>query len=154
MPPIKRILLPTDFSPYSHVAAEHAFQLAGCFGAELHLLHVIQDPVMMYPDVALSVPPPMIDVRELESSAQKSLDRISIPEHISCTARTVRHGPEFLEIVRYAKENEIDMIVMGTHGRSGLSHALMGSVAEKVVRKAPCPVLTVRPEGHKFEMPF
>ena len=67
--------------------------------------------------------------------------------------RATRQGPPFLEIVRYAKENEIDMIVLGTHGRGGLAHMLMGSVAEKVVRKAPCPVLTVRPEGHQFEMP-
>ena len=67
--------------------------------------------------------------------------------------RATAQGTPFLEIIRYAKEKDIDMIVMGTHGRSGLVHMLMGSVAEKVVRKAPCPVLTVRPEGHKFVMP-
>ena len=65
----------------------------------------------------------------------------------------VRTGTPFVEIVRHAKENDVDLIVMGTHGRTGLVHALIGSVAEKVVRKAPCPVLTVRPEGHQFIMP-
>lgn len=58
-----------------------------------------------------------------------------------------------MEIIDYARENEIDLIVIGTHGRSGLMHILMGSVAERIVRKAPCPVLTVKPEGHQFVMP-
>ena len=62
-------------------------------------------------------------------------------------------GTPFLEIIRYAREHEIDLIVMGTHGRSGLGHVLIGSVAERVVRKSPCPVLTIRPGGHEFVMP-
>jgi nucleotide-binding universal stress UspA family protein len=67
--------------------------------------------------------------------------------------RTARQGVPFLEILLYAKEQEIDLIVIGTHGRSGLAHVLLGSVTEKIVRKASCPVLTVRPEGHQFVMP-
>ena len=62
-------------------------------------------------------------------------------------------GPPFLEIIRYAKSNDIDLIIMATHGRTGLAHIMIGSVVEKVVRKAPCPVLTVRPSGHQFVMP-
>jgi nucleotide-binding universal stress UspA family protein len=65
----------------------------------------------------------------------------------------VRQGPPFLEIVRYAQEANIDLIVLGTHGRGGLAHMLLGSVAEKVVRKAPCPVLTVRHPEHEFVAP-
>ena len=65
----------------------------------------------------------------------------------------LRHGPPFVEIIKYAKENGVDMIVMGTHGRSGLAHMMLGSVAEKVVRKAPCPVLTVHLKDHHFVMP-
>ena len=67
--------------------------------------------------------------------------------------RELRKGSPFLEIVRYAKDKNIDLIVLGTHGRSGLSHVLLGSVAERVVRKAPCPVLTVRHPEHEFVMP-
>jgi nucleotide-binding universal stress UspA family protein len=67
--------------------------------------------------------------------------------------REVRTGATFLEIIDYAKTQEIDLIVIGTHGRSGLMHVLMGSVAERVVQKAPCPVLTVKPEGHQFVLP-
>ena len=67
--------------------------------------------------------------------------------------KVVRQGPPFLEIVRYAQEANIDLIVLGTHGRGGLAHMLLGSVAEKVVRKAPCPVLTVRHPEHEFVAP-
>ena len=62
-------------------------------------------------------------------------------------------GTPFLEVIRYAKDHDIDLVIVGTHGRTGLVHVLMGSVAEKIVRKAPCPVLAVRPEGHQFVMP-
>ena len=67
--------------------------------------------------------------------------------------RSTRTGPPFVEIIRYAKEHDVDLLIMGTHGRGGLAHMLLGSVAEKVVRKSPCPVLTVRPDQHQFAMP-
>jgi nucleotide-binding universal stress UspA family protein len=67
--------------------------------------------------------------------------------------REIRQGSPFLEIIRYAKEKNIDLIVLGTHGRSGLAHVMLGSVAERVVRIAPCPVLTVRHPEHEFVMP-
>jgi nucleotide-binding universal stress UspA family protein len=90
-----------------------------------------------------------------EPAAQEELDRLEVPgaEQVRQVVREVQSGPPFVEIVRYAKEHDVDLIVMGTHGRTGIAHALIGSVAEKVVRKAPCPVLTVRPEGHQFVMP-
>lgn len=152
---LKRILLPTDFSDSSKDTMSYACAFAEQFGSELHVLHVLQDLVTMVPEPGLAFPPPGDYMQELKESAEKAL--AEIPDAEWCQGKTVvretRQGPPFLEIVRYAKENDIDLIVMGTHGRSGLAHVLLGSVAEKVVRKAPCPVLTVRPPEHKFEMP-
>ena len=152
---LKKILLPTDFSEYSEAARDFACSLVEKFGAELHLLHVLQDLVAMAPEPGMAFPPPGDYMQELEASARQALEKRP-GESLSgdhTVVREVRHGSPFLEIIRYAKDNDIDLIVMGTHGRSGLAHVLLGSVAEKVVRKSPCPVLTVRPEAHKFEMP-
>ena len=85
------------------------------------------------------------------SDAERRLADISL-DGIE-TVRAIRVGHAFVEILQYATDNAIDMIVMGTHGRGPIQHLLLGSVAEKVVRKAPCPVLTVRQPGHKFVMP-
>jgi nucleotide-binding universal stress UspA family protein len=92
---------------------------------------------------------------ELKAIAEKALAEIPDPAWAAgkSIVRVCRQGTPFLEIVRYAKEHEMDLIVLGTHGRSGLAHVLMGSVAERVVRKSPCPVLTVRPTEHQFVMP-
>lgn len=152
---IKRILLPTDFSENSQHGVAYACALAEQFRSELHVLHVVQDLVAMVPEPGLAFPPPGDYVREMEEAARAALAQI--PDASWAAGKTVvrvtRQGPPFLEIVRYAKEQSIDLIVMGTHGRSGLAHVLMGSVAERVVRKAPCAVLTVRPKGHQFVMP-
>jgi nucleotide-binding universal stress UspA family protein len=152
---LNRILLPTDFSDHSKQAAKYACAFAEQFGAELHLLHVLQDLVAMVPEPGLAFPPPGDYMQELTASAEKGLAGFLDPQWAAGKniVRETRQGPPFLEIVRYAKENNIDLIVLGTHGRSGLAHMLLGSVAEKVVRKAPCPVLTVRPEEHEFVMP-
>jgi len=152
---LKKILLPTDFSDYSQNAAAYATEFANSFGAELHLLHVMQDLVATVPEPGLAFPPPGDYMQELQQSAEQGLAKLPDPplNDGGKVVRVVRQGPPFLEVVRYAKENDIDLIIMGTHGRSGLSHVLLGSVAEKVVRKAPCPVLTVRPSDHKFVMP-
>jgi len=152
---LKKILLPTDFSEYSDAAREYACSFVEKFGAELHLLHVLQDLVAMAPEPGMAFPPPGDYMKELQASAEQALAKRpgdSLPAETT-VVREVRHGTPFLEIIRYAKEKEIDLIVLGTHGRSGLAHVLLGSVAEKVVRKAPCPVLTVRSKEHKFEMP-
>jgi universal stress protein A len=152
---MKRILLPTDFSDYSQNAVAYATEFANTFGAELHLLHVLQDLVAMVPEPGLAFPPPGDYMQELQESAEAALAKIPDPppSEGGNVVRVVRQGPPFVEIVRYAKENDIDLVIMGTHGRSGLAHVLLGSVAEKVVRKAPCPVLTVRPTDHQFVMP-
>ncbi len=148
---LKRILFPTDFSDTAACSLDYASGLASRFGARLHVLHVVPDP--MSQDWAgeaggISFP----DLRETWiAEAERRLGELSLSGVE--TQRATRVGHAFVEIVRYARENDIDLIVMGTHGRGAVSHMLLGSVAEKVVRKAPCPVLTVRKPGHTFVMP-
>lgn len=152
---LKRIAVPTDFSEFSNNALKYGCALSEKFGAELHLIHVLQDLVAMVPEPGLAFPPPGDYIEQLNTSCEEALAKLpddSWPVGGN-VVRAVRQGPTFVEIVRYAKENEIDLLVMGTHGRSGLTHVLLGSVAEKVVRKSPCPVLTVRPDQHQFVMP-
>ena len=152
---LNRILLPTDFSENSAVAVSYACALAEQFGAELHILHVMQDLVTMIPEPGMAFPPPGDYMLELKASAEKALAEIPDPTWAAgkSVIRVTRQGTPFLEILRYAKDGNVDLIVLGTHGRSGLAHVLMGSVAERVVRKSPCPVLTVRPSTHQFVMP-
>ncbi len=152
---IKKVLLPTDFSDDSRHALTYACAFAEKFGAELHLLHVVQDLVAIVPEPGLAFPPPGDYLGELRQSAERVL--ATMPDAAwsagKTVVRVVRQGPPYVEIVRYAKEAGIDLLVIGTHGRSGLAHVLLGSVAEKVVRKAPCPVLTVRSGEREFVMP-
>jgi nucleotide-binding universal stress UspA family protein len=146
---LKNLLLPVDFSEPSLKATEYALSLAHKFGATLHLLHVIEDPVVYLP-MFESYPIPTRE--QFETYAQDRLENW-IPageaEGIRIEPR-FRHGRPHVEIVEYAEENRIDLIVMGTHGRGLAAHLLMGSVAEKIVRKAPCPVLTVHFSGKQF----
>ena len=152
---LQRILLPTDFSEHSAAARVYACAFAEQFGAELHLLHVIQDLAPLVPEPGAALAPPVDYLRELELNANAMLERAVDPSWAAGKTihRAVRQGPPYLEIIRYAQETNIDLIVLGTHGRGGLAHMLLGSVAEKVVRKAPCPVLTVRHPEHEFVEP-
>ena len=151
---LKRILLPTDFSKFSHNALNYAVALAEKFGAELYLLNVVQDIGVLLPDMVSAVPvlPPM---DQITAGVREALQRLIQENHLEQikVQAEVREGTPFYEIIQFAKDKNIDLIVMGTHGRSGLAHVLMGSVAEKVVRKAPCPVLTVRDPEHEFVHP-
>lgn len=151
---LNRILLPTDFSEFSDVATKYACAFTEQFGAELHLLHVLEVFESTTPDFALGLALPSRTAESLQA-VEDALTKVLDPAWSEGRdfTKTTAEGPPFLEILRYAKEQDIDLIVMGTHGRSGLVHVLMGSVAERVVRKAPCPVLTVRPDGHQFVMP-
>jgi nucleotide-binding universal stress UspA family protein len=125
---LKQILVPTDFSEPSEVAVRYAKALAEAFQASLHVLHVIEDPYL-YGWSAEGYIPSLPTLRdEMEKTARDML------------GKTLR-------------EADVDLIVLGTHGRAAIAHMLMGSVAEKVVRKAPCPVLTVRRPEHEFVMP-
>jgi nucleotide-binding universal stress UspA family protein len=148
---LDRILTPTDYSEYSRHAITYACELATRFESELRLLHVVLPPAAI---VTYGGPVPPASVNP-EIMAKEELDKLEVPDagQIRQVVREVKTGTPFVEIVRYAKANDVDLIVIGTHGRTGIAHALLGSVAEKVVRKASCPVLTVRPEGHQFVMP-
>jgi nucleotide-binding universal stress UspA family protein len=152
---LHRILVPTDFSKWSRNALTYGVAFAEKFGAEIHLLHVVQDLALFIPEAVMMAPPMAPPVEQFISSARAALERVVqdlalpalriVPE--------VAEGVPFTEIVRCAREKDIDLIVMGTHGHTGLAHMLLGSVAEKVVRKAPCPVLTVRHPEHEFVHP-
>jgi len=149
---LERVLVPIDFSKFSKHALRYGCAFADEFHAELHLLHVLQDLIHVVPDVGTGLPAPDVYFREVHENAEKAL--AELPGDLWSggkeVVRALRTGTPFLEIVRYAKEEQIDLIVLGTHGRSALVHLLLGSVAEKVVRKAPCPVLTVRHPEHEF----
>jgi nucleotide-binding universal stress UspA family protein len=152
---LRRILVPTDFSKFSKVALTYAAAFADKFGAELHLLHVVQNLAVMIPDSVNVMPPVGPSIEQLTSAVSEALDRLVSENQLERfkPKKAVREGTPFYEIIQYAKETSIDLIVMGTHGHSGLVHVLLGSVTEKVVRKSPCPVLTVRHPEHEFVHP-
>jgi nucleotide-binding universal stress UspA family protein len=152
---LKRILVPTDFSKFSQNALTYAVAFAEKFGAELYLLNVVQDLALFLPDAVTAGPPLVPPLDQITTAVHEALDRLVTASHLEHlkVQREVREGAPFSEIVRYAREQDIDLIVMGTHGRGGLAHVLLGSVSEKVVRKAPCPVLTVRHPEHEFVHP-
>ena len=149
---IKRILVPMDFSPPSDAALEYARSVALRYGGSLHLLHVAEDPYRAFYSAEVYVPA-VEGLREeiLSDTAGRLKDRLrpSDVTELHATADSIIGTPAG-SIVEYAAGHGIDLIVMGTHGRGGMSHLLMGSVAERVVRTAPCPVLTVR-EARKAE---
>ncbi len=145
---ICHILVPTDFSDGSQRAFETAIDMARDSGAQLTVLHVHHVPVNVFPDVILPMSPDLL--RDIEHSVDLVLARWRDQAAGAGVVADVRTtiGNTADEICKAADEIGADLIVIGTHGRGGLSHALLGSVAEKVVRKAPCPVLTVRPHMH------
>ena len=150
---LKNILVPTDFSECSDAAVRYGLELARAFNATLHLLHVVQDPYTQ-PWAAEAFPAAIGDLlTEWQKQSEKRLaDSVPAEDRgrvkISCSIAS-----PYAEILRYAQAEHADLIVMGTHGRHALAHMLLGSVAEKVVRRAPCPVLTVRHPEHQFVEP-
>jgi nucleotide-binding universal stress UspA family protein len=151
---IKTILFPTDFSNGARAAMDHATSLAKDYQAKLILLYVIQDI-----SIAEWYIPSSISVSDLVEDMQKSawqeMDKWigEVSKQVKDPEKMVVRGVPFVEIIRIAKERKADLIVIGTHGRTGIDHMLFGSTAEKVVRKASCPVLTVRIAGREFKMP-
>ena len=152
---LKTVLVPTDFSDASESALRYGKAMALAFGASLHVVHVMEDLLAhaWAAEVYVASMPQLRDEIEKESR-QRLGTLLTDGERTELRAETaLLAGNPFLEIVRYAKAHNIDLIVMGTHGRGPIAHMLLGSVAEKVVRKSPCPVLTVREAQHEFVMP-
>lgn len=151
---IQRILFPTDFSEHADNAWSYALTFAQEFGAELLLLHVLAPPPRLTEAYAAHIDPEKL-LQSYQAEAAAALERyLQDAKNRGLVCRSeIRVGVDFREIIDYARSSRVDLIVMATHGRTGLAHALMGSVAEKVVRKAPCPVLTVKHPAMKFEMP-
>lgn len=151
---IKSILCPVDFSDSSDHALTYAIALAQSYEATLKLLHVVQPPLMSVPGDPM-VPEFSSEVMEdITAASQRRLDEIAAKtrEQVASVETKIATGSPFVEIITFAKDQNVDLIVVGTHGRTGLAHVMIGSVAEKVVRKAPCPVLTVKHPEHEFVM--
>ncbi len=149
----KKILCPVDFSEFTKDVVAYAADISRQYGAELHVLHVIPNLTYFTPYESFLTPENLV---AMEKNIQDEVDR-DFKEVLSAVdidvRKVVRTGVAFVEIIDYAKTEGIDLIVMGTHGRSGIEHILIGNVAEKVVRKSPCPVMTIRPRGKEFKMP-
>ncbi len=154
MAEIKRILLATDFSDNSKWALTYALSFAKKYDALLYILHVIQQPTYplgMYAEISFDA------MDKFNKNISEAVDREmqSLKKDLQDFTKyecLVVQGTPFLEILRTAKEKNADLIIVGTHGRTGLDHVLFGSTAEKVVRRAPCPVLSVRLPGKEFKM--
>jgi universal stress protein A len=144
---IKNILLPTDFSNLSLTAAEYAIDIAKQYNAKIHFLNVLEKtpPILAIRSLDLSEEKIVKTLQEdAESSLKKSLDKISRDKTVEIIPVIIK-GVDFEEIVNYTEEHGIDLIVIATHGRTGILHTLLGSVAEKVIRYAKCPVLVITP---------
>ena len=141
---IHRILVPTDFSDGARHALDYAVEQARAFAASLVLAHAHTPPMIYAPEGVMLTP--LWDEPELRAQLADSLAKLAAEVRergIAEVSTQLLDGTPWQEIVRAAAEDKCDLIVMGTHGRGGLKHLFLGSVAERVVRKAPCPVLTV-----------
>jgi universal stress protein A len=145
---IRSILLPTDFSDYANHALSYAASLGRQFGASIICLHVIEPVMPAVGYTGLTEPLPLVDLSEqLVESASRELPKIAESEECAglSVEEIIAHGDAATEIVRVATERGVDLIVIASHGRTGLGRILFGSTAESVVRHAKCPVLVVKP---------
>lgn len=140
----QRFLVPLDFSEYANQALDYAINLANKLGARLTLLHVIQSLPLGGVDMGVTLP--YTYIQDLEAEIMDNMNNCL--ERVTAAGLegdiVVVHGVPFHEIIETARTQRVALIIMGTHGRTGLQHVLLGSVAEKVVRLAPCPVLVAR----------
>ena len=152
----QQVLFPTDFSELSNAALAYARLIAGTFSAQLHCLHVVDDAYQYWSAMgpeSIPVGPPPEDLLELGRTRMEKFRTEKLGEMKQEVVTDVTLGRPFAEIIAYAREHKVDVIVMGTHGRGAIAHMLLGSTTEKVVRKSPCPVLTIRASEHQFVMP-
>jgi nucleotide-binding universal stress UspA family protein len=147
---IQRILMATDFSNYSKEALSYAVYLAKLLKADLYLIHVFETPFYSHTGVSASVQRGVQDwIQELKKEELKKLETLAEEtqkQGVKVHA-VFKDGKAFVEIIKAIEEVHADLIVIGTHGRTGLPHVVMGSVAERVVRQSPCPVFTTRPKA-------
>jgi nucleotide-binding universal stress UspA family protein len=151
---IKTILFPTDFSNGARAAMDHAISLAKDYSAKLILIYVAQNvPVTEWDNLSPHYETELMD--DLEKSAGIEMGKwvSEVSAKAGDVDQVIARGVPFVEIIKTAREKKADLIVIGTHGRTGIDHMLFGSTAEKVVRKSPCPVLTVRIPGKEFKLP-
>jgi universal stress protein A len=143
----ERILVPIDFSDYTDQIVDVALEIGRKFSSEIHLLHVIPSMDYLTPYESFLALDNLVEVQKqiqqvVEQDMEKVAQKLPAP-----STKAIRSGIAFVEIIDYVKTQNIGLVVMATHGRGTLEHILMGSVAEKVVRRAMCPVLTIRPMG-------
>jgi nucleotide-binding universal stress UspA family protein len=146
---VRRILAPTDFSDNSTAAVRYAAELADKFQAELVLLHVVQDLALVLPDAVMPTPVATPNLDDMVAAAKTGIANLVRELDLArlIPKAEVRVGSPATEFVVAAGDLNADLLCISTHGRTGLAHFLLGSVAEKIIRHAPCPVLTVRPVG-------
>jgi len=152
---LAKLLVPTDFSEDSEQAARYAVELAKRFQAEIHCIHVVDIPadLLSTSDYYMTGPSEQF-IEQVRQEGRKNLEQFIAKNLAGVPVKSAfLEGRAFVEIVRYARDNQIDLMVIATHGRTGVKHALFGSVAEKVIRKAPCPVLVVKRDEREFVMP-
>ena len=151
-PNIRKVLVPIDFSDYSKNSLKYAVNFVKSFGADLYLIYVVE-PVIYPPDFSMGqIAIPSVDL-EMDKRAVEELQKLAkkeIPSEVKVNT-IVKTGKPFIEIIETAAELDIDLIIIATHGHTGVEHILFGSTAEKVVRKAPCPVLTLREPVKGFD---
>jgi nucleotide-binding universal stress UspA family protein len=151
---IERILCPVDFSEFSAKAYDYAYSLARRYGAKLFVEHVVQSLTSVYPYYAFPASVSQV-YSDLNADAEKQLQEF-VRKHRWDGVQpdcVVHNGPLAQSILSFAEKRAVDLIVIGTHGRHGLDRLTMGSVTEKILRKAPCPVLAVRRPAHDFVEP-
>lgn len=156
--PIKldNILYPTDFSEFSQTALDHAREVSNAFDAQLRCLHVVDEAYQYWSAMgpeSIPIGPPPEDMLELSRTRMAKFRAEQLTGFKREPITDVIIGRPFAEIIRYARENDVDLIVMATHGRGAIAHVLLGSTTEKVVRKATCAVLTIRASEQEFVMP-